>query len=103
MSTGITEFAYVSLKDDVADDALKPDTVAGHAVDYMINQVLKHPGARYAQWGIAEEDRTQLRVFVDWDKVQDHLDYRETECAAHTLIYSIWNYTGWIGADLLCG
>lgn len=95
MSAGITEFAYVSLKDDVAADALKPDTVAGHAVDYMINQVLKHPGARYAQWGIAEEDRTQLRVFVDWDKVQDHLDYRETECVPYTRIYGHQYSEGW--------
>lgn len=85
MSAGITEFAYVSLKKDVVADALNPETTAGHAVDYMINQVLKHPGARYAQWGFTAENPCQLRVFVDWDKVQDHLDYRETEyVAAHS-------------------
>ena len=82
MSAGITEFAYVSLTDEAAPDALNTDTVAGKAIEYMINQVLKHPGARHAHWGMSVENPKQLRVFVDWDKVQDHLDYRETEYAS---------------------
>lgn len=83
-SPGVTEFAYVSLKDDAAHDALNPDSVPGKAVEYMINQVLKHPGARNAHWGLSVENPKQLRIFVDWDKVQDHLDYRETEYAYQT-------------------
>ena len=78
-SPGITEFAYASVKAEYEADYLNPETVAGKAIELMINEVLKAPGARHAHWGPSLEDPKQIRIFIDWDKVQDHLDYRESE------------------------
>lgn len=74
-----TQFSYVTLKQHVAGDALKPDTEAGKAVDHLINTALKQTGARDAHWGNSIEKPNQIWMFVHWDKAQHHLNYRQTE------------------------
>lgn len=83
MSAGTAEFAYVSLNEDAAIDILQPNTTAGQTADFMITQVLKQPGARHAGWALTEENPRQMRIWADWDSLQDHLNYQKTEYAPH--------------------
>lgn len=82
MSGGVSEFAYASLHEDAATDILQPNTTAGKTAEFMLSQVLKQPGARHAQWALTEENPRQMRIWADWDSVQDHVNYQQTEYAA---------------------
>ncbi|VUC24405.1 unnamed protein product [Clonostachys rosea] len=82
MLSPTTELAYITVKEGLERDALDKSTPAGQAFAYMIDMVIKAPGARSAHWGPSLEDPRQIWILVAWDHIQDHLNYRETETLA---------------------
>ncbi|VUC21563.1 unnamed protein product [Clonostachys rosea] len=93
MSGGVSEFAYASLHEDAATDILHPNTTAGKAAAFMLSQVLEQPGARHAQWALTKENPRQMRIWADWDTLQDHLNYQQTEVYAEVQkqLYAIFD------------
>jgi heme-degrading monooxygenase HmoA len=79
MGTPTTELAYITVKEGLERDVLDKSTPAGQAFTYMVDMVIKAPGAREAHWGPSIENPRQIWILVAWDDLQDHLNYRETE------------------------
>ncbi|CAG9939542.1 unnamed protein product [Clonostachys rosea f. rosea IK726] len=77
-----TELAYITVKEGLERDALDKSTPAGQAFAYMVDMVVKAPGARRVHWGPSVENPRQIWILVAWDNIQDHLNYRETETLA---------------------
>jgi len=72
-----TEIAIFKIKEgDLPNDL---NTSAGKIFQECINTVLEQPGAQRAYWGIEVENPTNARLFIDWDSVDAHKKFMNTE------------------------
>jgi len=76
---GVTEIALFPLKAGLnAHDTSSP---ANRIWVEALNTVVSQPGARRAVYGMELENPTNFRLYVEWDKVEDH--ERFTKSAAY--------------------
>ena len=73
----VTEIAYLPLK--TGCNPSEANSPAASAWQNMLKTVLDQPGAQRAYWGLEVENPSMLRLFVDWDSIDDHLNFRKTE------------------------
>ena len=67
---GVTEIALFPLKAGLnAHDTSSP---ANRIWVEALNTVVSQPGARRAVYGMELENPTNFRLYVEWDKVEDH-------------------------------
>ena len=72
-----TEIAILPLKDGkIPDDA---NSQPGQALKETLNTLTEQKGFQRAYWGREVENPNVLRLFVDWDTIDDHLSFRKTE------------------------
>ncbi|CAG7558870.1 unnamed protein product [Fusarium equiseti] len=68
----VTEFAYVTVNEGVN---FSDESAAGKVYQNVIETVLRQPGARRVYHGFEVEDPSRLWLFLDWDTLDDHLNY----------------------------
>ncbi|KAH6975198.1 hypothetical protein BKA56DRAFT_618715 [Ilyonectria sp. MPI-CAGE-AT-0026] len=73
----VTEFSYVTLNEGA--DAFDESSNAGKALANALDTVMKQPGAQRVYTGLEIEDPSRLWLFLDWESVDHHLDYRKSE------------------------
>ncbi|KAI9666782.1 MAG: hypothetical protein M1831_001558 [Alyxoria varia] len=76
--SGVTEIAICYLKPG-ADPVGNPDSAEGKIMQDTLSLVLQQKGAQRAFAGKEEENPNVLRLFIDWDKVEDHIDFTKSE------------------------
>lgn len=73
------------------DDASSgPGQIFKDALDTLTEQ----PGFQRAYWGREVENPDNLRLFVDWDSVDAHIDFTKKELALHITVQDqplIWS------------
>ena len=77
---GATDFVFLPLQDGKLPD--DPNSAAGQAHNALLEILLSQPGVQRAYWGREIEDRLMLRWVVDWDDVEDHKKFINSESAA---------------------
>ena len=77
---GATEIAILTLKEgeNPEDQASTAAKVHRHALETLLPQ----PGLQRIYWGLQVEDHTKLRWFIDWDNVEDHERFVNSEYAS---------------------
>ncbi|KAF4996204.1 hypothetical protein FDECE_12546 [Fusarium decemcellulare] len=75
--TNVTEFSYVTLNDGVT--CFDESTEAGKVYANVLATALKQPGARRVYTGLEIENPSTLWLFLDWESVEHHKNYRKTE------------------------
>ncbi|KAM5350182.1 hypothetical protein ACJ41O_006687 [Fusarium nematophilum] len=73
----VTEFSYVTLNEGV--NAFDESSDAGKALENALVTVLKQPGARRVYTGVEIENPSNLWLFLDWESVDHHANYRKSE------------------------
>ncbi|KAH7141517.1 hypothetical protein B0J13DRAFT_596402 [Dactylonectria estremocensis] len=73
----VTEFSYVTLNEGA--DAFDESTDAGKVLANALDTVLRQPGAKRVYTGLEIENPSNLWLFLDWESVDHHLDYRKSE------------------------
>jgi len=71
-----TEIALLRLKPNTS---LIDSSDASTAWKESLATVLEQPGVQRAYWGTAEEDPALIRLFIDWDSVDDHKKFMGSE------------------------
>ena len=69
----VTSIATVPLKHGERPD--DTNTSAGTRMQGRISDILKSSGAQRCYWGRAIEEPDLLYLFVDWDTLQQHIDF----------------------------
>jgi heme-degrading monooxygenase HmoA len=72
-----TEIAILPLREGKRpDDA---NSVTGQALKDVLNTLTEQDGFQRAYWGIEVENPNVLRLFVDWDSVDAHINFTKNE------------------------
>ena len=72
-----TEIAIFPLKDGkVPDDA---NSAAGQILKDTLSTLTEQKGFQRAYWGRETENGNILRLFVDWDSIDNHIEFTKTE------------------------
>ncbi|MCJ1309021.1 hypothetical protein MMC25_002676 [Agyrium rufum] len=72
-----TEIAWIPLKEDSKFE--DPTNEAAITLIQCKETLLAQPGCHNMMYGRQHENANMLMFFVEWDSVQSHLDFRETE------------------------
>jgi quinol monooxygenase YgiN len=73
----VTEIAYLPLKTgNNPSDAHSP---AGSIWQETLRTVLDQEGAQRAYWSLEVENPSMLRLFIDWDSIDHHKKFMESE------------------------
>ena len=73
----VTEIAYIPLK--AGQNPADANSPAGLLLQDILNAILDQEGARRAYWSLEVENPSALRVFIDWDSVDHHTKFAESE------------------------
>lgn len=74
-----TEVAKFELKAGMRpEDA---NSAAGQVLKDTLNTLTEQKGFQQAYWGIETENSSVFRLFVDWDSVDDHINFTKAEYA----------------------
>lgn len=72
-----TEIAIFSLHDGkIPDDA---NSASGQVLKDTLDQLTEQKGFQRAYFGRELENPGTFRLFVDWDSVDDHIEFTKTE------------------------
>lgn len=72
-----TEIVIFPIKEgDLPNDLSTP---AGKVFQEILHEVLRQPGAQRAYWGAEVENPTNARLFIDWDSVDAHKNFMNSE------------------------
>ncbi|KAK5064806.1 hypothetical protein LTR84_000640 [Exophiala bonariae] len=69
----VTSIAIIRLKDGVQPE--DPNTSAGTLLQGRVSEILTSPGAQRCYWGRAIESADLFYLLVDWNTLQDHVDF----------------------------
>ena len=75
----VTEIAIFPLKSTVNLKGVSGDPTPKTTWDNILNTVLDQDGAQRAYWGMEEENPSTLRLFVDWDSLDHHKKFMQSE------------------------
>ncbi|KAK7426537.1 hypothetical protein QQZ08_006996 [Neonectria magnoliae] len=75
--SNVTEFSYLTVNEGA--NAFDDSTEAGKALANALDTVLKQPGARRVYTGLEIENPANLWLFLDWDTIEHHLNYRKSD------------------------
>src|SRR5271156_3565525 len=73
----VTEFTHLPLKTGATPaDANSP---SGSIWQDTLSTILNQPGAQRAYWGLEVEKPSTLHLFVDWESIDHHKKFMESE------------------------
>jgi len=75
-SPPVTEIVTLQLGSNFSEDATKP----------LIEKLKKQPGCQDVYWGPTVEDANVAHLFIDWDSVGHHEDFRANEEASKPIL-----------------
>ena len=77
MSQTVTEFSYFATKPglDLFDENQPEYQALVNAADTALSQ----PGAQRVYYGLEVENPSNVWLFLDWDRMEDHMNYRESQ------------------------
>lgn len=81
---GATEIAILPMKEGKTFDDIT--TADGQLHADLVKTLVAQPGCQRCYWGRQVEDKNILRWFVDWDSVESHQQFMNSEYALLTLI-----------------
>lgn len=77
MSGPVTEYSYFATKPGL--DVFNPDTSEGQALLNAVDTALSQPGATRVYYGAEVENPENVWLFLDWESLEDHMNYRNSE------------------------
>lgn len=77
MAGEVTELACLALKPGV--DVQAVDSEGYKAIHYTVTTAVSQPGAQRVYYGLGIEDSSKLWFFLDWDSIQDHERFTQSE------------------------
>lgn len=87
---GVTEVVFLPLQDGKIPDDRK--SAAGQVHDEILGTLLSQPGVQRVYWGREVENPKMLRWFVDWDDIEDHKKFMNSEYTSE-VIYDLYLLT----------
>ncbi|CAM1509556.1 Fc.00g032950.m01.CDS01 [Cosmosporella sp. VM-42] len=76
MAQPVTEFSYFAAKAGV--DLSDKSQPAYQALLLAVDTALSQPGAQRVYYGLEVENPSNVWLFLDWDRMEDHMNYRKT-------------------------
>ena len=76
--SGATEIGICYLKPGT-DPVGNPDSAEGKVMKDALSLVLQQKGAQRAFAGKEEENPNIVRLFIDWDTIEDHVNFTKSE------------------------
>ena len=80
--SGLTEIALIPLKEGKHPD--DPDSLPGRTHRDLLDTLLQQKGVQRCCWGRQIENKDTLVWFVDWDSVEDHKNFMNSEYVLNT-------------------
>jgi hypothetical protein len=74
---GITEVAFLPLQHGKAVG--DPTSPAGKIHEDCLDILLSQKGCQRAHWGVQVETPSLLLWFVDWDRIEDHIEFTKAK------------------------
>jgi hypothetical protein len=94
----VTEIAQLPLKTGATPaDANSP---AGSIWQDTLSTILNQPGAQRAYWGLEVEKPSTLRLLVDWESIDHHKKFMESEYGLANLT-PMWKLTASLSGYML--
>jgi len=82
---GVTEIAFLPLQDGKNPD--DRTSAAGQIHNDILETLLSQPGVQRVYWGQQVEDRLLLIWFIDWDNIEDHKKFINSDAYKPFLDY----------------
>ena len=94
----VTESAHLPLKTGATP--ADPNSPAGSIWQGALSTILNQPGAQRAYWGLEVEKPSTLRLFVDWESIDHHKKFMESEYDLSNLT-AMWESAASLGGYIL--
>jgi hypothetical protein len=77
----VIEIAYLPLK--TGNNPADANSPAGSIWKDTLSTVLEQDGVQRAYWSLEVENPSMLRLFVDWNSIEHHKKFMESEYVLH--------------------